>query len=112
MKKRRMCQKKPQSTICKIDGCGEPRKAGRLMCARHWEAWRVAYQAEYYAAHTDQAKAYQRQYASEHRKKRGPGAGGQNKIVQNRPKVSTYKPIDLQRLDPTKIIKRWDMVAI
>ena len=69
-----------------------------------------AYQRAYYVAHREEAKEYQRVYNLTYKKKQ------KRQVVQSATKmtretVRSFKPLDLQQLDPLKIVKLWDRVC-
>lgn len=106
--KQKMKRQEPRSNACKVDGCGKPRKEAHRLCAKHWEKRRAEYQREYYLAHEEDAKLYQRQYNLTYKKKQKRDYA---KSTVARPKVRCFKPMDIQALSPEKIIRNWSRLV-
>lgn len=68
----------------------------------------LAYQRAYYLAHQEKAKEYQRQYNLEHKKAQGLT---RTHAKIDRPKVASYKLLDIQNLPPEKIVKNWARIV-
>ena len=108
-KYRKLQRRVPKSPICKIDGCGKPKLAGKSsLCAEHHSEKNTKYQHDWYLNNKDKAKEYQRRYGLDHKKKqRNPTAAG---MTAKRPKKRTYKLSDIQGLDPMKIVGKWERI--